>query len=44
MPIKEYFRHKFIKIGIDGGEYPTLYEVLSEVNDFNLKRTVLAEN
>lgn len=42
-PIKNYFRHKFHKIGIDGGQYPSLYEILSEENDFNLKRTIIVE-
>lgn len=42
-PIKSYFRHKFHKIGVDGGQYPSLWEILSEENDFNLKRTVIVE-
>jgi hypothetical protein len=42
-PIKNYFRHKFHKIGIDGGKYPSLFDILSEENDFNLKRTVIVE-
>lgn len=42
-PMKNYFRHKFHKIGVDGGQYPSLYDILSEENDFNLKRTVIVE-
>ena len=42
-PIKNHFRHKFHKIGIDGGQYPSLYDILSESNDFNLKRTLIVE-
>jgi len=41
--MKQYFRHKFIKIGIDGGQYPSLNDLLSEENDFNLKRTIIVE-
>ena len=41
--IKTYFRHKFHKIGVDGGQYPSLFDILSEENDFNLKRTLIVE-
>ena len=41
--MKNYFRHKFHKIGVDGGQYPSLFEILSEENDFNLKRTLIVE-
>jgi len=37
------FRYKFQKIGIDGGSFPTLYDVLEEENDLNFKRTIVAE-
>jgi hypothetical protein len=42
-PIKNHFRHKFHKIGIDGGQYPTLLEILGQENDFNFKRTLIVE-
>ena len=42
-PMKQYFRHKFHKIGIDGGQYPSLYDILSQENDFNFKRTIIVE-
>lgn len=42
-PIKNLFRYKFQKIGIDGGTYPTLFDILEEENDLNFKRTVIAE-
>lgn len=42
-PIKNLFRYKFQKIGIDGGTYPTLYDILEEENDLNFKRTIIAE-
>lgn len=42
-PIKNLFRYKFQKIGIDGGTYPTLFDILEEENDLNFKRTILAE-
>lgn len=42
-PIKNHFRHKFHKIGIDGGQYPTLFEILAQDNDFNFKRTLVVE-
>jgi hypothetical protein len=45
MPIKQYFRHKYAKIGIDGGQYPSLFEILEdEFNDLNIKRTIVSEN
>jgi len=44
LPIKQYFRYKFQKIGIDGSSYPTLFEILEdEYNDLNMKRTIIAE-
>jgi hypothetical protein len=43
-PFKNHFRHKFHKIGIDGGQFPSIFEVLGEENDFNLKRTLIVEN
>ena len=44
LPIKQYFRYKFQKIGIDGSSYPTLFEILEdEHNDLNMKRTIIAE-
>jgi len=42
-PIKNLFRYKFQKIGIDGGTYPTLFDILGEENDLNFKRTIIAE-
>ena len=42
-PIKGLFRYKFQKIGIDGGTYPTLFDILEEPNDLNFKRTIIAE-
>lgn len=42
-PIKNLFRYKFQKIGIDGGTYPTLFDILEEENDLNFKRTIIAE-
>jgi hypothetical protein len=42
-PIKNHFRTKFQKIGIDGGTYPTLFEILDQENDLNFKRTIIAE-
>ena len=42
-PIKNHFRHKFHKIGIDGGSYPPLYDILQEENDLNFKRMILSE-
>ena len=42
-PIKNHFRHKFHKIGIEGGQFPTLFEVMGEENDFNFKRTLIVE-
>jgi len=43
-PIKQHFRYKFQQIGIDGGLYPTLFDILEdEFNDLNLKRTLIAE-
>lgn len=41
--IKNLFRYKFQKIGIDGGTYPTLFDILGEENDLNFKRTIIAE-
>jgi len=43
-PIKNHFRHKFHKIGIEGDCYPTLSEILSEENDLNLKRNLIVEH
>ena len=43
LPLKQYFRHKFHKIGIDGGMYPSLHDILSEENDYNLKKTLIVE-
>jgi hypothetical protein len=44
LPIKQYFRYKFQKIGIDGSSYPSLFEILEdEFNDLNMKRTIIAE-
>jgi len=37
------FRYKFQKIGIDGGAYPTLFDILEDENDLNFKRTIVAE-
>ena len=42
-PIKNHFRYKFQKIGIDGGTYPPLYDILEEENDLNVKRTIIVE-
>jgi hypothetical protein len=42
-PIKDHFRYKFQKIGIDGGSYPSLYEILSEENDNNFRRMIVSE-
>lgn len=42
-PIKNHFRHKFHKIGIDGGQYPALTEILGQENDYNFKRTLVVE-
>jgi telomerase reverse transcriptase len=42
-PIKDHFRYKFQKIGIDGGTYPPLYDILAEENDLNVKRTIIVE-
>lgn len=42
-PMKNMFRTKFQKIGIDGGTYPTLYDILEDENDLNFKRTIIAE-
>ena len=42
-PIKNLFRYKFQKIGIDGGAYPTLFDILEDENDLNFKRTIVAE-
>ena len=43
-PIKQYFRYKFQKIGIDGSSYPSLFEILEdEFNDLNMKRTIIVE-
>ena len=45
MPIKNYFRYKFQKIGIDGSCYPSLFEILEdEYNDLNIKRTLIVEH
>lgn len=44
LPIKQYFRYKFQRIGIDGGQYPSLFEILEdEYNDLNIKRTIIVE-
>ncbi|CDW74133.1 telomerase reverse transcriptase [Stylonychia lemnae] len=44
VPIKQYFRYKFQKIGIDGSSYPSLFEILEdEFNDLNIKRTIIVE-
>lgn len=44
LPIKQYFRYKFQRIGIDGGQYPSLFEILEdEHNDLNIKRTLIVE-
>jgi hypothetical protein len=44
LPIKQYFRYKFQKIGIDGRQYPSLFEILeNEYNDLNIKRTIIVE-
>ena len=42
-PIKNHFRYKFQKIGIDGGSYPPLFDVLQEENDLNFKRMLVVE-
>ena len=42
-PIKDHFRYKFQKIGIDGGTYPPLHDILQEENDLNVKRTIIVE-
>jgi len=42
-PIKNHFRHKWQKIGVDGCAYPSLFEILQQENDLNLKRMILAE-
>ena len=42
-PLKTYFKHKFHKLCIDGAEYPSLADILSKENDFNLKRTIIVE-
>ena len=42
-PIKNHFRYKFQKIGIDGGTYPPLFDILEEENDLNFKRTIIVE-
>lgn len=42
-PIKNIFRHKFQKIGVDGGTYPTLFDILEDENDLNFKRTIVTE-
>lgn len=45
LPIKQYFRYKFQRIGIDGGQYPSLFEILEdEFNDLNIKRTIIVEH
>ena len=43
-PFKNHFRHKYHKIGIDGGLFPTIFEVLGDENDLNLKKTIIIEN
>lgn len=42
--MKDYFRQKFQKIALEGGQYPTLFSVLeNEQNDLNAKKTLIVE-
>ena len=42
--IKTYFRYSFKNIGIDGGLYPTLFDILQDdFNDLNIKKTLIVE-
>jgi hypothetical protein len=44
-PLKSYFRYKWQQMSVDGGLYPTLYDILQEeFNDLNIKRTIIVEN
>lgn len=43
--LKDYFRQKFQKIALEGGQYPSLISVLeNDSNDINAKRTLIVEN
>ena len=42
-PFKNHFRHKYDKIAVDGGMFPSLMELVNEENDFNYKRSLLVE-
>ena len=43
-PIKNHFRHKFHRLCVEGGEFPSLMEVVGAENDFNLRRSLLVEH
>ena len=43
-PFKTHFRHKYQKLSVDGGLFPSLGEVVTEEdNDYNFKRSLLIE-
>jgi len=43
--LKHYFRSWYQKLAIEGGQFPTLLEILNEeLNDLNFKKTLLVES
>lgn len=43
-PFKTHFRHKYQRLSVDGGLFPSLGEVVTEEdNDYNFKRSLLIE-
>lgn len=44
-PMKYHFRATTKKLALEGGTFPTLLDILdSDVNELNVKRTLLVEN
>lgn len=43
LPLKTHFRHRFHKLCVDAGQFPSLSEVTGVENDFNFKRSLLIE-
>jgi telomerase reverse transcriptase len=44
MPLKSYFRQKWQKIALEGGQYPSLYKYLeNDQNEINAKKTLIVE-